>query len=192
MANQSEAEAPDTVRRIWPNLAVVGGNQATSAETLLAENLGRMLASQNVHVLCGGKTGVMAAVARGFQAGKANRQADPAAIQGVIIGLLPASDKSDANPWLDVALPTGLGVLRNGLIARGCDLMIAIGGGSGTLSEIVMAWHEGKPVALLGRGGWSELLAGRALDARQDTVIPCFETLEALVPWLQEQLNGFS
>ncbi|MEZ0372148.1 MAG: TIGR00725 family protein [Candidatus Sericytochromatia bacterium] len=187
MANQSEAPAPDTSRRIWPNLAVVGGNQATSEETLLAENLGGMLASLNVHVLCGGKTGVMAAVARGFQVGKTLAQSP-----GVIIGLLPGPDKSDANSWLDVALPTGLGVLRNGLIARGCDLMIAIGGGSGTLSEIVMAWHEGKPVALLGRGGWSELLAGRSLDARQETVIPSFDTLAELGPWLNQQLKQLS
>ena len=58
---------------------------------------------------------------------------------GMVVGLLPGEDRSEANEWVTVALPTGLGELRNGLVVRAADAVIAVGGSYGTLSEIALA-----------------------------------------------------
>lgn len=68
------------------------------------------------------------------------------------IGILPGSDRAAANPYVDVAIPTGMGELRNGLIVRAADALIAVGGAFGTLSEIALALQAGKTV--VGLGTW--------------------------------------
>ncbi|HWH29248.1 MAG TPA: TIGR00725 family protein, partial [Mycobacteriales bacterium] len=90
-------------------------------------------------LVCGGLGGVMAAACAGA-----------AAAGGVTVGLLPGDDRGAANPHVTVALPTGLGELRNGLLVRCCDAVIGIGGGWGTLSELALARRTGVPVVLLG------------------------------------------
>ncbi len=72
--------------------------------------------------------------------------------RGQTIGVLPGLDRASANGWVDIALPTGLGELRNGLVVRACDALVAVGGGYGTLSEIALALKGGKPV--VGVGSW--------------------------------------
>jgi uncharacterized protein (TIGR00725 family) len=71
---------------------------------------------------------------------------------GLTVGILPGCDRSAANPFVDVALPTGLGEARNALVVRAADVVIAIGGGYGTLSEIALALKAGKRV--VGLGTW--------------------------------------
>lgn len=121
-------------------VSVVGPREATTAQEACARRVGLMLGTARMPVLCGGKSGVMAAVSAGVSdAG------------GVVIGLLPEEDTRLANPHLTVALPTGLGITRNALIARAARLMIAIGGGLGTTAEMALALQWGKPVfAVLG------------------------------------------
>ena len=65
---------------------------------------------------------------------------------GTTIGILPGTDRGDENAWVDVAIPTGLGEARNALVVRAADVVIAIGGEYGTLSEIALALKTGKPV----------------------------------------------
>ena len=65
---------------------------------------------------------------------------------GTTVGLLPGSYRGQANPYVDVALPTGLGEARNALVVRTADALLAVGGGYGTLSEIALALRTGKPV----------------------------------------------
>ena len=65
---------------------------------------------------------------------------------GATLGILPGADASAANPYVDVAVPTGLGEARNALVVRAADALIAIAGGYGTLSEIALALKAGKPV----------------------------------------------
>ena len=79
-----------------------------------------------------------------------------------VAGLLPGLDRADANPWVTVAVATGMGELRNGLVVRASDALIAIGGGPGTLSEIGFALKVGRPV--VGLGTW-ELARGGVGDA---------------------------
>jgi uncharacterized protein (TIGR00725 family) len=71
---------------------------------------------------------------------------------GLTVGILPGSDRSHANPFVDVALPSGLGEARNVLVVRAADVVIAVGGGYGTLSEIALSLKAGKRV--IGIGTW--------------------------------------
>jgi len=109
--------------------------------------VGQRVAEAGGIVVCGGLGGVMEAACRGA------RSAD-----GITVGLLPGADRGDANPFVSVAIPTGIGELRNGLVVRAADVVIAIGGEWGTLSEIALAMKTGTPVVgidtwALGRAG---------------------------------------
>jgi uncharacterized protein (TIGR00725 family) len=101
----------------------------------LAEEVGRRLAAAGAVLLCGGLGGVMEAACRGARAGG-----------GHTIGILPGTERTEANPFVDVAVATGLGQARNVLIVLSSDALIAIGGGFGTLSEIALALRHGRPV----------------------------------------------
>jgi uncharacterized protein (TIGR00725 family) len=118
-----------------PYIAVVGASNATVADMADAEEVGRLLGLAGATVVCGGRGGVMAAVSKGA-----------AGAGGVVIGMLPGDDRSDANNWVSVAIPTGLGELRNGLIVRTADAMIAVGGAYGTLSEVALGLQAGLKV----------------------------------------------
>ncbi len=88
--------------------------------------------------MCGGLGGVMAAACAGAHDGG-----------GVTVGLLPGDDRAAANEHVDVAIATGMGELRNALLARACDAMVAVGGDWGTLSEIALALKLSRPVVAL-------------------------------------------
>jgi uncharacterized protein (TIGR00725 family) len=93
-------------------------------------------------VVTGGHGGVMAAASRGA-----------ASANGVTVGILPGTDRGAANEWVSIAIPTGLGELRNGLIVRSADVVLAVGGAYGTLSEVALALKTGVPV--VGLDTWS-------------------------------------
>jgi uncharacterized protein (TIGR00725 family) len=118
-----------------PYVAVVGPSDATSEQARAAEAIGRGLADSGAILVCGGLGGVMAAACHGA-----------GAAAGVTVGFLPGADRASANEWVQIALPTGLGELRNGLIVRAADAVIAVGGAYGTLSEIALALRTGVPV----------------------------------------------
>jgi uncharacterized protein (TIGR00725 family) len=101
----------------------------------VAEEVGQRLAQAGAIVVTGGRGGVMEAASRGAsQAG------------GLVVGILPSTDRSDANDWVEVHVPTGLGELRNGLVVRAAEALVAVGGAYGTLSEVALALVSGKPV----------------------------------------------
>ena len=74
-------------------------------------------------------------------------------VGGVVLGLLPGTDRADANPYVSVAVPTGLGELRNGLLVRSSDVVVSVGGSWGTLSEVALAVRTGVPVVAI--AGWT-------------------------------------
>jgi uncharacterized protein (TIGR00725 family) len=116
-------------------VAVIGSGDPDPERDRQAERVGRALAERGAVVVCGGLGGVMEAACRGAaQAG------------GTTVGLLPGPDRRGANAHLTIALPTGMGELRNGLIVRAADAVIAVGGEYGTLSEIGFALKLGRPV----------------------------------------------
>lgn len=122
-------------------ISVVGAAVAALGEEEAAETVGRLVGQAGATVVTGGLGGVMAAASRGAQA-----------VGAVTVGLLPGSDRGAANPWVQVALPTGLGEARNTLVVRAADALVAIGGEYGTLSEIAFALKTGVPV--VGLGTW--------------------------------------
>jgi uncharacterized protein (TIGR00725 family) len=123
-------------------VAVVGpGDDATQDEVEAAREVGGLLAERGAVVVCGGLGGVMAAAAQGATARR-----------GLTVGLLPGPDRAAGNPHLSIALPTGMGELRNGLVVAVSDAVISIGGSWGTLSEIALAMRTGKPTVMI--GGW--------------------------------------
>jgi uncharacterized protein (TIGR00725 family) len=122
-------------RALRQPVAIVGPRDATAEQLACARRLGALLGRSRVPVLCGGKGGVMEAASLGVQQSG-----------GIVIGLLPEDDDSQANRYVTVALPTGMGISRNALIARACVLMIAVGGGLGTMSEMALALQMGKSV----------------------------------------------
>jgi uncharacterized protein (TIGR00725 family) len=143
-----------TAARRRSQIAVVGGGRCGARTATLARALGRELARAGAIVVCGGRGGVMAAVARGV------REAG-----GTAVGILPGYRRGDGNRWLTIALPTGLGHARNVLVVAAADAVIALPGASGTLSEIALAGVLHRPVVAL--GAWRDV-AGvvPARDAR--------------------------
>lgn len=144
-------------------VGVVGPAEATAEQRRIARQVGGLLAARRAVVVTGGLGGVMAAASRGA-----------AEAGGTTLGLLPGDDRAEANPYLTVSIPTGLGEMRNALLVRTCEALIAVGGSWGTLSEIALAVRTGVPVISI--GGWplpaagvlAVTSAGDAVDAIHD------------------------
>jgi uncharacterized protein (TIGR00725 family) len=134
------------------HLAVVGGGEADDTTCDLAEEVGEVLARRGAVLVCGGLGGVMEAACRGARAGG-----------GTTLGILPGSDRRAANPFVDVAVPTGMGEARNALVVLCADALVAVGGEFGTLSEIALALRNGKPA--VGLDTWELRRHGRPVDA---------------------------
>jgi len=122
-----------------PYVAIVGPGEASEAECAHAFEVGERLARAGAVVISGGLGGVMEAACRGARGAG-----------GLTVGLLPGADRAAGNPHLSVAIATGLGELRNGLLVRAADAIVGIGGSWGTLSELALARRTGVPVVLLG------------------------------------------
>jgi uncharacterized protein (TIGR00725 family) len=125
-----------------PYIAVIGASAPSAEQEQAAQDIGRGLGAAGCVVITGGRGGVMAAASRGAQEAGAT-----------VIGILPGTDRRDANEWVGIALPTGIGELRNGLIVRAADAVVAVGGAYGTLSEIALALTAG--VGVVGYDTWS-------------------------------------
>jgi hypothetical protein len=117
------------------HVGVVGSGEADPVTDGIAERIGRELAQAGAVLVCGGLGGVMEAACRGA-----------AGAGGLTVGLLPGLEHRAANRWVSAVIPTGLGELRNGLIVRASEVVIAIGGEYGTLSEVAFALKLGRPV----------------------------------------------
>ncbi len=123
------------------NIGVIGGHKCSKTVSGVSEELGALIASEGWILVCGGGGGVMEAACRGAKSKG-----------GLTVGILPSYDGHEANKYLDVKLPTGLGYARNTLVVRASDIIVAVDGKYGTLSEIAFALSEGKVV--IGLGTW--------------------------------------
>jgi uncharacterized protein (TIGR00725 family) len=121
-----------------PYVAVVGSGTASRELYEKAQEVGRLVAERRGTVVCGGRSGVMEAAARGAtEAG------------GTAIGVLPDEDRKRANEYLSYSIATGTGHARNLAVVCSGDVVIAVGGEYGTLSEIGLALKVGRPVVAL-------------------------------------------
>ena len=133
-------------------IGVIGGRNVTGELLATAEEVGRLIAEKGFNMVCGGLSGVMEAASKGVkEAG------------GLTIGVLPQDDKGYANKYIDAPIATGMGIGRNVIIARTADVLIAVGGEYGTLSEIAFSLQLGKPV--IGIGSWDIKGVIEAVDA---------------------------
>lgn len=167
-------------------IAIIGTSPASKEVIQAAEQLGTLLVDNGFRIISGGLSGVMEAVSKGAR--KSNKHKD-----GDIIGVLPGFNKDDANEFVDIVMPTGVGYARNLIIVNTADIVVAVAGGSGTLSEIAFAWQFKKPIiglnfkpedTLLEKVetlsnsdfkktiGWSSIMGGLKLDeTRKDKIL---------------------
>lgn len=132
-------------------IGVIGEGKCSPELEQMAEMLGAKLATENCVVVCGGLGGVMEAVCRGAKSAG-----------GTTVGILPGNDRKAANRFVDVVIITGMGELRNGIVVKSSQAVIAVGGRYGTLSEIALALKLGIPV--IGLDSWQLYRQGE-LDA---------------------------
>lgn len=124
------------------HIGVIGAGECGEDLAAIAEELGKKIAIQGAVLICGGLGGVMEAAAKGARSEG-----------GRTIGILPSVNKKDANPYIDTPVCTGMGHARNVIIVLTSDVLIAVGGEYGTLSEIALALKAGKPVISI-ESGW--------------------------------------
>jgi uncharacterized protein (TIGR00725 family) len=160
-----------------PLIGVCGTSRDHPATDELAERVGALIAARGGIVVCGGLGGVMAAVARGA-----------ARAGGFSIGLLPGGSPEDAAADVSLAIPTGMGEMRNALIVRACAVIIAIGGAYGTMSEIALALRTGRPV--IGLKTWEIRSPGgrtadpgiRRASTAEEAVTMAFAAINGVTP----------
>jgi uncharacterized protein (TIGR00725 family) len=132
------------------NIGVLGSQKASEENLKIAEEVGKEIAKAGAALICGGRGGIMRAAAKGC---KENG--------GLSIGILPVLDKKDSDhEYLEVALPTSMWYGRNIFIASASDVLIAIDGNYGTMSEAAFAMNYERPVVVVkGTGGTADYLA---------------------------------
>ncbi len=126
-------------------IGVIGAAEADSELRRKAFEVGERIAKTGAILVCGGLGGVMEAACQGARAAG-----------GITVGILPGRETSDANPHVTIPVATAMGIARNAIIVRTADVLIAVGGSYGTLSEIAMALNLGKKVVQLGSWNLSE------------------------------------
>jgi hypothetical protein len=142
---------------------VIGSATARGLAVELAEEVGGRIADAGAALVCGGLGGVMEAVSRGAQ-----RRG------GWTVGILPGDRASDANAYVQLPIPTGLGEARNVIVVRASQAVIAIAGGWGTLSEAAFCLKLNVPLILL----QSDL---------PDLPVPRARSAEEAVAWALEE-----
>lgn len=126
-------------------IGVIGGGDVSAPEGRIAFAVGKEIARSGFGLVCGGLGGVMEWACKGAKEGG-----------GLTVGILPSGRKSDANPYVDIAVVTAMGHARNVIIVQTAQAVIALPGGAGTLSEIALAMKVGTPIVALGNWDFIE------------------------------------
>lgn len=136
-------------------ITVIGASDDTANYDAALE-IGKFIGENRYTLITGGRGGIMEAASRGaYEAG------------GLVVGILPGPDGSAANEYNSVVIPSGIGFARNSMNVLAGDIIVAVGGKSGTLSELAYAWQYGKPViACTFAGGWSSKIVENPIDER--------------------------
>ena len=165
-------------------VSILGGNSQVSDSALeQAHALGKAIIDEGWLLCTGGRAGIMEAASKGARPSNSWTG-------NQILGVLPDDTHDAGNEYLDIVLPSGLGLTRNALVVRFSDVCVALSGGAGTLSEIALAWQFERPVAVMSNsGGWSQKLANTALDHRRSP-IEGFTEVDAVIDWIRNQLKA--
>jgi len=151
---------------IPPILGVIGTADASEREIKTAMDVGRLAAEKGWILVCGGLTGVMEAASRGANGAG-----------GTVVGILPGNSADSANNYVTIPVVTNMGHARNIIIAHTAEILIAIGGAEGTLSEIAIARKLGKPVFSI--GSW-EVAETVPVQGAKEAVEGCQQYLDKL------------
>ena len=165
-------------------IGVIGPNYENCTDEIFnfGLELGRRLTDLNIMIVCGGREGIMEAVCKGSKLSGKYQCPNT-------IGIIPSNDKTDANEYCDIVIPSGIGLARNSIIVNTADLLIAVAGGSGTLSEIAFAWQMNKKViCFTGFEGWAKNLAGKDLDLRNSNLLLSASTLDEIIELVKENI----
>ncbi len=165
-----------------PICSVIGAAEPSQQAFDIAFDIGRGLVDMGCRVVTGGKGGVMEAACAG--AHHSDRYFD-----GATIGILPDGTPIAANDHVDIIIPSGLGHARNVLVVLTGQVVIAVGGGAGTLSEISIAWQLDRPILGINIDGWSQRLAGSALDDVARPPIAVADSATAAVAWAERHVG---
>ncbi|MDO8886242.1 TIGR00725 family protein [Candidatus Oleimmundimicrobium sp.] len=133
-------------------IGVIGSGQCDNKTAKIAYEIGRNIAKKGGILICGGLGGVMEAACKGAKDAR-----------GLSVGILPSKTRKHANPFIDIAIPTGMSEARNALVVRASDAVIAVGEEFGTLSEIGLALKMNKPV--VGIGTWELSKEGKPIES---------------------------
>ncbi|MCF8245549.1 MAG: TIGR00725 family protein [Saprospiraceae bacterium] len=161
-------------------IGIIGPNNKMCSKELydFGVQLGRHIATKDRTFVCGGLGGFMEAVCKGVKLSSDT-------FNGQTVGILPDDTSDNANPFIDTAVATGQGIARNIIIVRTADIIIAAGGGAGTLSEIAFAWQlEKKVLCVTLFEGWAKELAGKNLDDRQNGLLIPVNSIDEILKHL--------
>lgn len=147
-------------------ISVIGGHDASPDMIELAENVGKMVAEVGCILVCGGLGGVMEHASKGCKASG-----------GMTIGLLPGKDKQDANPYIDIALPTTIGFARNAMVAASADIIVALPGSHGTSSEISYGIVYKRPIIDLGSWDRKEMIKVSSVEEAKEKILELMKDL---------------
>lgn len=148
-------------------ISVVGGHETNAKTAELAYEVGKMIANEGAVLVCGGLSGVMAQAAKGARDNG-----------GLTIGILPGKEKPDANPYIDIALPTAMGFSRNCMVACSADIIVALPGSHGTNSEICYGLVFKRPVIDLGNWNISGMIKVRHVAQAQKKISQLIEKIK--------------
>ena len=162
-------------------IGIIGPNKSMCSKELFdfGVELGRRISTPDRTIICGGLGGFMEAVCKGAKESQYT-------FNGQTIGILPEEVSDNANPFIDTAIATGMGLARNIIIINSADIIIAAGGGAGTLSEIAFAWQKKKTVLSITLfDGWAKELAGKNLDGRANGLLIPVNTIDEILKHLE-------
>ena len=181
---RSGEPATSNSKYMRPIIGIIGSgaNSCTKPMREFGVELGSRLLEGAYRIVSGGGGGIMEAVCRGGMNSENY-------FEGSIICVLSGEYKSSSNDFCDIVIPTGFGINRNTIIINTADVLIAIGGGSGTMSEISFAWQKGKTVLCLTEfGGWAKELAGKDLDDRYKNLLIPVASIDDIMEYLEGNL----
>lgn len=157
-------------------ISVIGASEISKDIREKTVEIGRLIAKNNYAIACGGLSGVMEAVCKG-----AKEEG------GFTIGIIPSIEKTNANKYIDLVIPCPFSQARNIVVVLTGDIVLAISGKAGTLSEISFAWIYQKPiVALTEVDGWSSKIANQKLDDRRSDIIYGVKTPQEAINKINE------
>jgi hypothetical protein len=160
-------------------ITLIGDSEEIEENNRIAYEIGCYIAAKGWVLITGGREGVMTAASKGAMKNG-----------GLSVSLLPGGNINEGNPFSSVTIATGIGYARNSMNVLSADIVVVVGGGSGTLSEIAYAWAYNKPIiACEFAEGWSRRIANQSIDNRRNDVVIGVRSMDDLKKCLENIID---